>query len=265
MNPKPAHLGPEFGSQFADRSVAESYKTRNPYPPALFETLLQLSIGVPNPILDLGCGTGDIALELASRTSKLVYGVDPSGAMLEVARSRDVRESASNVRWFHDSAETFEFEGPFSLVVAGESLHWMEWDVVVPKIASWLSRGAHLVVVDGREFKDPPWKADLLSLLPKYSTNQQFRAYDLIEELTSRGLFHEVGRETIIGGCVSQSVDDYIESFHTRNGFSRERMAPDQAKAFDDAVRSFLGPFEKERMVSDVTTTRVVWGLPVSA
>ena len=264
MKPKPAHLGPKFGAQFADRSVAESYETRNPYPPGLFDTLLQLSCGLPNPILDLGCGTGDIALGIASRSTRLICGVDPSEAMLEFARSRGERENVSNVRWFHDSAETFDFGGPYSLVVAGESLHWMEWDLVVPKIASSLSRDAHLVVVDGREFRDPPWKADLLAILPHYSTNQQFRPYDLIEELTSRKLFHEIGRETIIGDSISQSVDDYIESFHTRNGFSRERMAPDQAKAFDSEVRSLLGPYENEQMVSGVTTSRVVWGLPIS-
>jgi hypothetical protein len=37
-----------------------------------------------------------------------------------------------------------------------------------------------------------------------------------------------------------QSIDDYIESFHSRNGLSRERMSPEQADAFDEEARKFL-------------------------
>ena len=42
MLPKPSHLGPEYAAQFADRSVAEAYPHRPPYPAEVFDLLLGL-------------------------------------------------------------------------------------------------------------------------------------------------------------------------------------------------------------------------------
>jgi hypothetical protein len=38
----------------------------------------------------------------------------------------------------------------------------------------------------------------------------------------------------------SHSAEAYIESFHSRNGFSRQRMAPEMADAFDTAVHALV-------------------------
>ncbi|GAA3773939.1 class I SAM-dependent methyltransferase [Micromonospora maritima] len=53
-------------------------------------------------VLDLGCGTGNLALLLA-RHGRTVVGVDPAGASLAVARSKD-REG--RVRWLPGDATT---------------------------------------------------------------------------------------------------------------------------------------------------------------
>ncbi|MBU8859912.1 MULTISPECIES: class I SAM-dependent methyltransferase [unclassified Micromonospora] len=53
-------------------------------------------------VLDVGCGTGSLALLLA-RHGRTVVGVDPAGASLAVARSSD-REG--RVRWLHGDATT---------------------------------------------------------------------------------------------------------------------------------------------------------------
>jgi 2-polyprenyl-3-methyl-5-hydroxy-6-metoxy-1,4-benzoquinol methylase len=51
-------------------------------------------------VLDLGCGTGSLAVRLAALGLSVV-GVDPAGAMLEVARSKPLAE---RVRWIHGDA-----------------------------------------------------------------------------------------------------------------------------------------------------------------
>ena len=53
-------------------------------------------------VIDVGCGTGVLALLLAGR-GHAVIGVDPAGAMLEVARAKP---RAEDVRWVHGTAET---------------------------------------------------------------------------------------------------------------------------------------------------------------
>ena len=51
-------------------------------------------------VLDLGCGTGTLAVMLAARGFE-VTGVDPAGAMLDVARAKP---GADRVRWIHGDA-----------------------------------------------------------------------------------------------------------------------------------------------------------------
>ena len=53
-------------------------------------------------VLDVGCGTGTFALLLAARGVEVV-GVDPAGAMLDVARAKP---GADAVRWLHGDATT---------------------------------------------------------------------------------------------------------------------------------------------------------------
>ncbi|MDX5457290.1 class I SAM-dependent methyltransferase [Micromonospora tulbaghiae] len=53
-------------------------------------------------VLDLGCGTGNLALLLA-RHGRTVVGVDPAGSSLAVARSKDPE---GRIRWIHGDATT---------------------------------------------------------------------------------------------------------------------------------------------------------------
>lgn len=65
MRPKPKHLGPEYASVFQDDSVVDAYPYRPPYPSEAIKLLAGLAVDVPRRVLDIGCGTGDIARPLA--------------------------------------------------------------------------------------------------------------------------------------------------------------------------------------------------------
>jgi predicted TPR repeat methyltransferase len=81
MQPKPTHLGPAYSAMFRDQSVADAYPHRPPYPAAVFDTLAELITDTPRAILDVGCGTGDIARPLVARVDR-VDAVDISAAMI---------------------------------------------------------------------------------------------------------------------------------------------------------------------------------------
>ncbi len=80
MTPKPKHLGPEYGAQFRDQSVVAAYPHKPPYPAEVFTVLASLVRDAPRTVLDLGCGTGDIARVFAPQVDRL-DAVDPSPAM----------------------------------------------------------------------------------------------------------------------------------------------------------------------------------------
>jgi methylase of polypeptide subunit release factors len=67
MIPKPKHLRPRYGHQFQDESVAAAYRKRPPYPVELFDALEGLMASGPKRVLDLGSGTGEIAIPPSAR------------------------------------------------------------------------------------------------------------------------------------------------------------------------------------------------------
>jgi 2-polyprenyl-3-methyl-5-hydroxy-6-metoxy-1,4-benzoquinol methylase len=65
----------------------------------------------PSTVLDAGCGTGRVAVELARR-GVTVVGVDVDHSMLETARAR-----ASEVEWVEQDVSTLDLGREFDVVV----------------------------------------------------------------------------------------------------------------------------------------------------
>ena len=257
---RPRHLAQQYAEQFADRSVARAYHARPPYPAAVFDLLQRLIVDEPRNVLELGAGTGDLTLRLAPRVGHL-EAVEPAQAMLDIACAHAC--GIKNIDWVRCTAEEHAYWGRYALVVAAESFHWMNWAVVSAKIEQALTpRGLFAIVLE-RRLLNLPWGDELSALLSRFSTNQDYRPYDLIEQLAERSLFLEHGREQILEPGFVQSVSSYVESFHSRNGFSRERMGS-AAAAFD---RELLSLIERHDMTGSLTATiatTVVWGRPVT-
>ena len=237
MLQKPKHLGQDYAAVFQDHSVATAYPHRPPYPPELYAKLRELIIDEPRNILELGCGPGEISRTLAPDVER-VDAVDPSEAMIAVGRGLPNGDHP-NVRWHNGSAEEFSYDATYSMILTPESLGWMDWDVVFPKMRQALSPRGRLVAI-GRGHEGA-WDTDTLGgIVPRYSTNQDFISYDVVGELEKSGLFVVEERLTTQPVPYSQSVDDYIEFWHSRSGFSRERMGAHQAERFDDEVRKLV-------------------------
>src|SRR5262245_53032854 len=130
--PKPRGLGPDYGAQFRDQSVADAYPTRPPYPPEVFEILLGLIQDESPVVLDLGCGTGDIGRGLAPHVTR-VDAVDPSTAMIARGRALPGGRNPA-IHWITSSAEDFAYSARYALIITAESLHWMDWYAVLPRV-----------------------------------------------------------------------------------------------------------------------------------
>lgn len=97
-----------------------------------------------------------------------------------------------------------------------------------------------------------------------YSTNQDYRPLDVIQELVGRGLFREVGCRTTSRVPYRQAVENYVESIHTRNGFSRQRMNPRAMAEFDQAVVSMVMPHARDGLYDGEIQSEVSWGVPMA-
>jgi len=95
-------------------------------------------------ILDLGCGTGRLTVELARLTSKgHVVGIDPSREMLDKAKGTST--GVKNVRYVQAPAQSMNFTDEFDLVFSNSALQWIkEQEDVMKRVYYSLKPGGRI-------------------------------------------------------------------------------------------------------------------------
>jgi ubiquinone/menaquinone biosynthesis C-methylase UbiE len=260
MFPKPAYLTKENAARFEDASVVERYPFRLPYPDETFDILVGLITDEPRTVLDVGTGTGDMARSLVTHVER-VDAVDRSEAMIRKGKTLP-QGKHPGLRWINGEIEQVELHPPYALITAGESLHWMNWEVVLPRFHYVLTPHGQLAIVY-REEVPPSWQDGLDQLIDRYSTIRNYEAFDLIEELEKRQLFQKSGEHLTAPVTSTISIEHYIASFHSRSSLSLEHMPPADATAFDTGVRELVEPWSNEGYIQLECIGSVVWGRPL--
>ncbi|HAK89990.1 MAG: hypothetical protein A2X55_05065 [Nitrospirae bacterium GWB2_47_37] len=89
------------------------------------ELIAMTNVREDNSILDIGCGTGKLTMELARLATKgMVVGIDPSVEMLEKARESAL--SAGNIALINIPAQRIDFREEFDLVYSNSALQWIK-------------------------------------------------------------------------------------------------------------------------------------------
>lgn len=110
--------------------------------PAL-ELLARAEHPAPRLVVDLGCGTGDMAAVMADRWPDAeVVGLDLSPDMLAQAAKQQTR-----VRWVQADIPTWQPDRPVDVLYSNATLHWLhDHDVLFPHLAGLLAPGGVLAV-----------------------------------------------------------------------------------------------------------------------
>jgi hypothetical protein len=170
------------------------------------------------------------------------------------------------VLWIHGAIEHAPLHPPYALIVAATSLHWMHWETIMTRFHDILTPGGHVAVVE--VVTGPTLWSDALGFIGKYSMNQDFQSYNMVtvtQELAARGLFKLIGIKTTAPVLFRQSVDAYVESFHARNGLSRDRMNANAASEFDGMLLDLVSRHCPNGIVELQIMGRVIWGKPKPA
>jgi SAM-dependent methyltransferase len=261
MESKPTGWGEPYAAVFRDQSVVDHYRLRPPYPEETFELLASLARG--GPVLDAGCGPGDLARPLASRVAR-VDAVDVSGPMIAVGRTLPGGD-APNLRRIVERVELAELEPPYSLVVAGDSIHWLDWPAALPLLASLLEPDGMLAIVHRDWLRDERARERLRPIYARHSWNPDFEPLDPIEELERRGLFDRRGEHTTAPDAWRPTLDEIVDGHFSMSGFAPDRLEDPAGFCAEvrQAVEATLEP-RGGRYDLDVTAT-VIWGRPRGA
>ncbi len=155
--------------------TAEFYdRYRPPYPRAMLGDLVtRARISEHGRLLDLGCGTGQLAFPLR-RWFDEVWAVDQEPEMVGLVQTKASAMSAGHMRPIVSSAETLHAEPEsFELVVIGNAFHRLDRGPVARRVLDWLKPNGHLALC----WASSPWSGDedwqrvLASTLEKWRTD----------------------------------------------------------------------------------------------
>lgn len=120
---------------------ASAYAACRPtYSEVFYSSLLDYHHGPRNSLIDLGCGHGAIARNLANKFDRVVC-LDPSDTMIAQAKSQS--SEYKNVEFYVSSAEELKGvkDNSVDVVVAGEAAHWFSYPAAWKEIHRTLRSG----------------------------------------------------------------------------------------------------------------------------
>ena len=161
-------------------------------------TWMRESIGQNAVVLDLACGTGDLAFAAGQRASGgSVLGLDASAAMIELARARAQREAPfDNVRFEVSDISTLNLaSGSVDAVSAGYALRNVpDYTQAVREIARVLKPGGVLATLDFYRPESWWWRPVFLVYLAAAGNWVGW-------------LWH---REPVVYGYIAPSIDHFV-------------------------------------------------------
>lgn len=237
------------------------------YPPELFRELARrYLLDGRGRLLDLGCGTGQVAIPLASWFEDVV-GIDPDGEMLGEARSAGSNAGVTNVSWVQASSwDLGPRFGEFRLVTMGESFHWMDRRTVVEILHDMVLPGGGVVVVtqtvrglDADGATQPPYEPVVTEALTRY----------LGKKRRAGGSYYShpaEPHEVVLRGSPFKSLEtwthayqrdwtiDEIVGYLYSTSYSSKRLLGDRSAEFEREIRDRLRVIEP----SGVFTTQLL-------
>jgi SAM-dependent methyltransferase len=238
-------------------AVADLYnETSGEYPAAWIADVIALAeTPAGGRILEIGCGPGNATIGFARRGFPIL-AVELGQRMAEIARER-----CRDYPQVHILQQTFEDwpgeENAFDLVLAADSLHWIEPAIAYPKIARALRPGGALAVsASAPVVFDAPWlravDAVYREMAPQFvNPDQRFSIDWLIAEvkgaIAASGWFAEPALRQHSWSEIFDS-EHYIKMLWT---FSMHAGIDDDLRrrlyARIAAVIEQFGPFEQPR------------------
>lgn len=158
--------------------VAEYYaRYRRGYPTRTIDALQSLfALTGQDVVLDIGCGTGQLAVPFAGRV-RAVVGLDPAPDMLRLARVSAAEHEVRNATWvLGDDTDVPALrpllgDGGLGAAVIGQAVHWMRYEDLFRGLRTMVRpEGGVAVLANGTPLwlQDNPWSRALREFLERY-------------------------------------------------------------------------------------------------
>ncbi|MEV6983088.1 methyltransferase domain-containing protein [Sphaerisporangium sp. NPDC051017] len=270
MHPLTSVRYPDPGAIFA--TTADDYTRYRPdFPAALVEYVTGLAQPGAHPtgapVLDLGCGTGRVALQLAQRGLP-VLAADPSTEMLKAGRMHAADLGVDGITWqVGDSTNVDELPAARGATI-GDAFHYMDRDQVLADLDKVVVPGGFVAVLVSHAIGTARawWEPVLDHLRDHYlgthraagaGVPYQYLAEDH-ETVLRRSPWSQV-RVLRADQRLSLSLDELIGMQFTY-AFSSRAVLGDQADTYEQALRRTLTDMQPDGRFTATVQAAVIVG-----
>lgn len=253
------------------RGTAPYYARFRPgYPDGFFACLVEaFRLDGTGRVLDLGCGTGQIALPIARHCAQVV-AMDPEAEMLGEARRAADEAGVGNISFVAggsaDLGRLREQLGMFRLVTMGSSFHWMDREATLATLAQMVVPGGGLVVAGAGSFwtNPAPWCQAVKSAIQRWLGEERRAGSATFAGLAER---HEaVIDRSAFGPCKARvwhyrrtwAIDGIIGNLYSTS-FCSPALLGDKRAGFENDLRNSLLSLSPDgQFVEDVELTALL-------
>ena len=215
---------------YANQKLVELYDLDSPWSPDR-EFYLQLAAPTRQSVLDLGCGTGLICDAYAAKGHD-VTGVDPSKAMLDVARRKPFGDK---IDWVESTSQDYRSDKLFDLIImTGHAFQVLIDDSDILETFSAMGRQLKetgLIVFESRNPRidwSQTWDYDIDLKLPDCIVTESRRFKQRIKDRLSFELRYQFPNETLVSMSELRflSMGDIV-NFLSASGLTVEQILGD--------------------------------------
>lgn len=248
-------LKPEFATDLFAGTATYYAKYRDGYPDSMLDEILETAhASSGGTLLDLGCGTGQVAIPMARRFSQ-VWAVDQESEMIKVG-AEEARRAGVDVRWTCSSAERLNVaDGELEMFTIANAFHRLDRPAIARAAVQWLrAEGALVIMGSGRLPNDPrpqwqtliqqtirEWRQTRPPASPTSDQSPPGQRTISHEQLLAEEGFHITQRS--FSQTCERSLDEVIGHVYSRSYASRRSLGPG-VDEFEAELRARLAEAE---------------------